>query len=245
VPASLPDRFFESRLIRKAESVLTNFYETDIGYPKIIYSGLTIRISPKKYSITQEIYDHNDCSIETMARIILVTGGARSGKSQYAESFYAPEEDVVYIATSKIFDEEMRERVRLHQLSRPATWITFEGSYKLYKAMSETRHYLLDCISGLTSNIMFDLTSTYEKIPMDIQHQVERTVVNEIETLIKKIEKLDGTLVLVTNEVGSAIVPENHVARVYRDILGKVNQRVASLCHEVYLVVCGIPLKLK
>ena len=187
----------------------------------------------------------NECVIETMARIILVTGGARSGKSQYAESFYAPEKDVVYIATSKIFDEEMRERVRLHQLSRPETWTTFEGSYKLYKAMSEARHYLLDCISVLTSNIMFDLTSTYEKIPMDIQHQVERTVVNEIETLIKKVEKLDGTLVLVTNEVAYSIVPENHVARVYRDILGKVNQRVASLCHEVYLVVCGIPLKLK
>jgi adenosylcobinamide kinase/adenosylcobinamide-phosphate guanylyltransferase len=180
-----------------------------------------------------------------MARIILVIGGTRSGKSKYAESLYTNEKGVVYIATSKICDDEMRERVRLHQLSRPKEWSTFEGIYNLHEAVSESKNYLLDCIGALTSNMMFDMTKAYEKIPIEIQKNVEENIVAEIELLIRKVEDIHGTLVMVTNEVGYSVTPENHVARVYRDILGRVNQRIASLCSKVYLVVCGIPLKLK
>ncbi len=179
-------------------------------------------------------------------KMLLITGGARSGKSRYAESLFADERDVVYIATAQIHDEEMRERVRLHQQSRPETWTTFEGMYYLHRAVSEQRkHYLLDCLSILCSNIMFDLTEGLKKIPVDAQEEVERTVCEEIEQLAWNIREIQGRLVIVTNEVGSSIVPENHVARVYRDILGRVNQRVAALCDEVYLVVCGIPMKIK
>ncbi len=183
-----------------------------------------------------------------MTRIILVTGGARSGKSRSAESFYENTREVVYIATSRIEDDEMKERIQQHRLSRPKTWKTYEGTYNLYKATElypHTSTYLLDCISVLTSNIMFDLTRTYERIPCEIQKTVEDTVVHEIEMLIQKITARDGCLVMVTNEVGASIVPENHVARVYRDILGRVNQRIAALCHEVYLITCGIPMRLK
>jgi adenosylcobinamide kinase/adenosylcobinamide-phosphate guanylyltransferase len=183
-----------------------------------------------------------------MVRIILVTGGARSGKSRYAASFFDHNQQVAYMATSRIEDEEMQSRVQQHQQSRSPAWKTFEGTYNLSQVTEEEPqmlHYLLDCVSVLTANIMFDMTGTSERIPLELQQKVEDTVVQELATLIQKITALDGWLVMVTNEVGCSIVPENHVARVYRDILGRVNQRLAALCIEVYLVTCGIPLRLK
>jgi adenosylcobinamide kinase/adenosylcobinamide-phosphate guanylyltransferase len=181
-------------------------------------------------------------------RIVFITGGARSGKSAYAESLCAGTSEVVYIATARVADDEMRERIKRHQQSRPTSWQTIEQTYDLHavcEAEESPSSVLLDCVSILTSNIMFDLTKEYEQIPAELQHQIEKVVVTEIEKLVQTIKKKKGSLVMVTNEVGDSIVPENHVARVYRDILGRVNQRIAALCDEVYLVTCGIPLRLK
>ncbi len=180
-----------------------------------------------------------------MGRIVLVTGGARSGKSSFAESIYEGFLDVVYIATSRIYDDEMKDRVMLHRMQRPGEWKTFEGTYDLDNAVCEHKNYLLDCLTVMSSNIMFDITKDYDRIPLEKQKKVEDRAVAEIEKLVKRIREIDGNLVMVTNEVGSSIVPENHVARVYRDIIGRVNQRVARLCDEVYIVACGLPLRLK
>ena len=177
--------------------------------------------------------------------IILVTGGARSGKSRFAESLYINREDVVYIATSKIIDAEMGERVKLHQESRPKEWRTYEGNYDLHKSIGEEKNYLLDCVTVLTSNIMFDISKDIEYIDYNIQREIENTIILEIEKLINEIRLKNYNLVLVTNEVGDSIVPEHHVSRVFRDIQGRVNQRIASLTDEVYLVCCGIPVKIK
>ncbi len=180
-----------------------------------------------------------------MARIILVTGGARSGKSTFAESFYQTAQGVVYIATTRIEDEDMAERVRRHQASRPREWRTVEATSHLRQIVSNERHYLLDCITMLASHIMFSLTGDAETISSALQARVEERVWTELRSLIQGIKHHDAMLVMVTNEVGYSIVPVNQVARVYRDIIGRLNQRVASLCDEVYLVVCGIPLKVK
>lgn len=177
--------------------------------------------------------------------ITLVTGGARSGKSRFAESLYINREDVVYIATSKITDVEMRERVKLHQESRPKEWRTYEGNYDLHKSIGEEKNYLLDCVTVLTSNIMFDISKDVEYIDYNMQREIENTIILEIEKLINEIRLKNYNLVLVTNEVGDSIVPEHHVSRVFRDIQGRVNQRIASLTDEVYLVCCGIPVKIK
>lgn len=177
--------------------------------------------------------------------IILITGGARSGKSSFAESLYKGSSDVVYIATSRIDDDEMKERVRLHRSLRPSEWRTFEGNYDLCSCIGEEKNYLLDCITVLTSNIMFDITGSMEKIPFEIQQKIEDTIMNEIGSLINEIRNRKFNLVMVTNEVGSSIVPENHIARVYRDIAGRINQKIAKMCDEVYLVSCGIPLRIK
>lgn len=180
-----------------------------------------------------------------MGRIILVTGGARSGKSSFAESLFNGSKEVVYIATAKIYDEEMKQRVELHKKSRPSQWVTHEGSYDIQKAVADKSNYILDCITVLASNIMFDITKGYEKIPFEKQEEVETKVVREVEALISKVKAINGILVMVTNEVGYSIVPDNHVSRVYRDIIGRVNQRIAKLSSEVYLVTCGIPRRIK
>lgn len=177
--------------------------------------------------------------------IVLVTGGARSGKSTFAENLYKDKKDVVYIATSKALDEEMKERIRRHRQSRPDYWRTFEGNYSLTKALGEEKNYLLDCITVLTSNIMFDMTKDLDTIPQKIQEEVEEKVYIELYNLIEAIRKKGYNLVMVTNEVGYSLVPENHIGRVFRDIQGRINQKVAALSDEVYLVCCGIPVKIK
>lgn len=177
--------------------------------------------------------------------IILVTGGARSGKSSFAEKQYENKKDVVYIATSKVMDKEMEDRVILHKKSRPSHWRTFEGNYDLDNAIGKEENYLLDCITVLTSNIMYDLTKDEERISIELQKKVEDTVINELNKLINKINDENYNLVLVTNEIGSSLVPESHIGRVFRDVQGRVNQRIASISNEVYLVCCGIPVKIK
>ncbi len=177
--------------------------------------------------------------------IYLITGGARSGKSTFAESLFEGREDVVYIATSRILDDEMEERVNLHKESRPGVWRTYEGNYDLKDAIDKEKSYLLDCITVLASNIMFDITGYSDFIDYELQHKVENKVIQEVEGLIKGVSDLGGDLVLVTNEVGDSIVPEHHVSRVFRDIQGRVNQRLAKLSDQVYLVCCGIPVKIK
>ncbi|WP_234121933.1 bifunctional adenosylcobinamide kinase/adenosylcobinamide-phosphate guanylyltransferase [Clostridium hydrogenum] len=175
--------------------------------------------------------------------ITLVTGGARSGKSSFAENIYKGKKDVVYIATSRAEDVEMKERVKKHKSGRPDFWRTYEGTYDIEKAVGSEENYILDCITVLTSNVMFDMSKDLERISGELEKNIEDRVVEIIEKLIKK--SADKNIVMVTNEVGSSIVPENHIARVFRDIAGRVNQRVAALSDEVYVVFCGISLKLK
>lgn len=177
--------------------------------------------------------------------IYLVTGGARSGKSTFAESIFEDKKDVVYIATSRIYDEEMKERVILHRKSRPEIWRTVEANYNLSDALGDEKHYLLDCITVLSSNIMFDITKDTEYIDYKLQEEVEDKILEEVTSLISKANEKNVDLVLVTNEVGDSIVPEHHISRVFRDIQGRVNQRIARQANQVYLVCCGIPVKIK
>lgn len=177
--------------------------------------------------------------------ITLIVGGSRSGKSTLAESLYKNKKDVVYIATARVEDEEMRQRIGHHKASRPDCWRTFEGTYHLIEAIGQEQNYLLECITILTSNIMFDMSKDVTVIDNHLQKIIEDKVIHEIEQLAKKVNDLSFNLVIVTNEVGLGIVPDNHISRIYVDILGRVNRKIAELSHEVHAVICGIPLKLK
>lgn len=177
--------------------------------------------------------------------ITLVTGGARSGKSNFAEGLLMGRKDVVYIATSLITDREMEERVEHHRKTRPSYWRTFEGYTDLQKAIGDEKSYILDCITIMVSNMMFDIAKDTDYINTDMQRQIEDAVLDELKGIFKLSKSHGLEIVLVTNEVGNSLIPENHIARVFRDIQGRVNQRVASLADQVYLVCCGIPVKIK
>lgn len=177
--------------------------------------------------------------------VILVTGGARSGKSMFAQSLLADCARVVYVATAEVYDEEMAGRVKKHRAARPDTWRTEERPLALDGVLHGEDGCILDCVTVLTSNIMFRHTAQYERIPAEAQEETEDAVKRELDLLIDDARACGCTLVLVTNELGSGIVPEHHVSRVFRDIAGRVNQHLAHRADAVYLCVSGIPVKIK
>lgn len=186
-----------------------------------------------------------------MSKLILVTGGARSGKSSYAENILRKVDgEILYIATSIPFDDEMKDRVKKHRERRPLNWHTYEGYKNLGKAFNEMgKKYngvLLDCVTIMVTNLMFDGASDeVENLSADALNDLEEKILAQIEEFLKAAEKSDAVTVMVTNEVGDGIVPENKLARIFRDIAGRTNQYIASKCDEVYLVVCGIPVKIR
>ena len=172
-----------------------------------------------------------------MGQIILVTGGARSGKSRFAESLFAPETEVVYLATAQIEDAEMAARVRQHQLARPATWQTVEAAAHLAQAVTQAKHYLLDCIGILTSRHLFELTHLADNISSDLQQAVEddvadlvalaecvRDVVGDLRVLVEQLrEALDAGV--PPREVWYALCAETDVPVARRHGAGRLDPR--------------------
>ncbi len=167
-------------------------------------------------------------------RHCLVTGGARSGKSAYAEKLVLSSGRIpTYIATGQAFDGEMEVRIAHHRMQRSDLWDTVEEPLELVSVLkkhaSSERAILIDCLTLWLSNIM----------------HAERDWGAEFERLRDVLSSLPCPVVFVGNEVGMGIVPENAMARAFRDEAGRLNQRIADLCHFVMFVAAGQPLQLK
>ena len=179
-----------------------------------------------------------------MGKIVLVTGGARSGKSRFAEKYASKfGEKIAYIATAEVYDEEMAFRVKLHKERRPKDWTTIDAPYDAQDAIRSAGEnhdmILFDCLTIYISNLILaqkDFTDSKENY---------RVLEDKIGQLIKAAKEITGTVIFVTNEVGSGIVPENHLSREYRDIAGLANQFMGKAADEVYLVTCSIPVEIK
>ncbi|GAA0123055.1 MULTISPECIES: bifunctional adenosylcobinamide kinase/adenosylcobinamide-phosphate guanylyltransferase [Clostridium] len=182
-----------------------------------------------------------------MSRVILVTGGSRSGKSSYAENIFKERDDVLYIATAVVTDQEMKNRIDKHKKSRNQRWKTYEGYKDLHRAIEniEEPNILLDCVTIMVTNLLFDKEIDFDNISMEEVDNIQDNIKSEFEKLIFMAKEKNKTLVMVTNEVGSGLIPEYKLSRIYRDIAGFINQFIAKLSDEVYLVTCGLPLKLK
>ncbi|WP_373197735.1 bifunctional adenosylcobinamide kinase/adenosylcobinamide-phosphate guanylyltransferase [Streptococcus sanguinis] len=194
-----------------------------------------------------------------MAKIVLVTGGARSGKSAFAEEQLADRERVCYIATGlpREEDPEWQERIRLHQERRPASWTTQEQYAGLADWLREQSHpvYLLDCATLLTSNRLFDLIAQHfpDKLELTEEHFLSRQeqsfllqlLEEEWQELLSTIRQTNAECWIVTDEVGLGIVPETRLGRFFRDVQGKINQLIAKEASEAYLVICGLAQQLK
>lgn len=170
-----------------------------------------------------------------MAPIIFVLGGARSGKSRFAEERTRafPAEEYVYIATAECRDQEMESRIALHRERRGTDWRTIEAPFRLSEALVSTsrngRAILVDCLTlWLTNHLL-----------------AEADLETEYERLASSLAKTEGPVVLVSNEVGLSIVPENALARRFRDEAGRLNQKIAAIASEAWFVAAGLPLRLK
>ena len=166
------------------------------------------------------------------AKLTLVLGGSRSGKSRYAEGLARGHEGrKTYIATAEPFDDEMRDRIGKHRADRAADgWTTVEAPLDVAGAVRDAEGFvLLDCVTVWLSNLM----------------HYERDIRAEVQHLITALAAAETRVVVVSNEVGLSVVPENKMARRFRDEQGFLNQRLAEVADEVVFVAAGLPLRLK
>lgn len=176
--------------------------------------------------------------------ISIVTGGARSGKSEFAESLIKA--DAIYIATAENFDDEMDLRIKKHVKRRDESgikWRTVECLKNFDGLSGEEKYVLFDSLGVFVSNIMFSKTAD------DLSDKsIEETILvvrKELEELLDWARENDKELVIVTDEVGMSIIPESKVARVYRDLIGTINKEVAAKCDRAYFVCMGLEVRLK
>jgi len=187
----------------------------------------------------------------TDPELTLVLGGARAGKSAYAEQLaagYGPR--VCYVATAETRDDEMRARAAAHRARRPAGWTTLEvaagvGAALLSGPVSADA-ILVDCLTLLVSNIVLaQPVLDADVVSGEVDRQVSAAVVTEVEALLQAERQLGLPMVVVSNEVGMGLVPPYPAGRLYRDALGRANQRVAAAASRVVLLVAGLPITLK
>ena len=169
-----------------------------------------------------------------MKRIILITGGIRSGKSRYAEKLaLSLTPNPVYMATAHVWDEEFRQRVIRHQQARGPEWTNIEEEKELGKHPVEGRVVLIDCVTLWCTNFFFEDEG-------NVQGALEK-----VKTEFDRLTNQEATFIFVTNEIGLGGTSDNELQRKFADLQGWTNQYIAAKADEVTLMVCGIPVKIK
>jgi adenosylcobinamide kinase / adenosylcobinamide-phosphate guanylyltransferase len=179
-----------------------------------------------------------------MAKITLILGGARCGKSSYAQQLAKDSgKSVTFVATAEALDDEMAERIQEHKSERPVAWQTLEAPLDIASHAKgiQSEVVILDCITLLVSNLMMQFVE--DDIVKDM-HFMQATQ-KEIEELLSAIRKSSQHWIIISNEVGLGLVPPYQMGRVYRDGLGWANQSLARMADSVLFLVAGIPMKIK
>ena len=169
--------------------------------------------------------------------VTLVLGGARSGKSRYAQQLAEQSRHVLFVATAQASDEEMRLKIERHRKDRPKEWRTIEEALDLPKVLAEnavgTDVILIDCLTIFAANLL------------EVEREHNDRIEVRVEAFCEALRTAQCNVVLVSNEVGSGVVPEYAVGCRFRDLLGEINQKVARVADDVVLMVAGLPLALK
>lgn len=169
-----------------------------------------------------------------MAKTIFITGGRRSGKSNYAKNLALRQTDApVFLATSRIWDEDHKERIEKHRLDRNNKWTTIEEEKYLSRHQFDNQTVVLDCITLWLTNFFYD------------NHNETDTSYNEAKNELDALSKQDAEFIMVTNEIGMGGHPDNMIQMKFADLQGWVNQYIAEMADEAYLLVSGLPVKLK
>lgn len=182
--------------------------------------------------------------------LTFITGGGRSGKSDFAEKRASYYNQKIYIATALAFDDEMKHRIKEHQKTRDDSWITIEDYQNIVedlKIKSQGRDLiLLDCLTNLVSNIMLMKPDIdWDTLSDDAVFKIEEEIKYELKQILDFTKKFSGDVIVVSNEVGMGLVPEYPLGRRFRDISGRMNQYIATASDEAILIVAGLPIKLK
>jgi adenosylcobinamide kinase/adenosylcobinamide-phosphate guanylyltransferase len=169
--------------------------------------------------------------------VTLVLGGVRSGKSRYAQQLAEQSRDVVFVATAKVTDDEMRTKIDRHREDRPKDWLTVEEQLELPKVLAQhelnSEVIVVDCLTIFAANLL------------EAEGENNDAIDRRVEDLCEALRVVRCTVVLVSNEVGSGVHPVSPLGRRYRDLLGEINQKVARVADDVVLMVAGLPLALK
>src|SRR5215471_9336347 len=177
-----------------------------------------------------------------MGRLLLVLGGARSGKSAYAQQM-AQGSRVLFVATAQAWDEEMTQRIAQHRQERPTAWRTLEAPHNVGQTIAlelgEATVVLVDCLTLLVSNTILRLSESPDPTAAAAAVQAE------IAALLQTCQRSAATYIVVSNEVGLGLVPDNPLGRLYRDLLGRANQTLAAQAEAVYFMVAGLPVEVK
>jgi len=185
-----------------------------------------------------------------MGKKIFVIGGARSGKSAFAQTLIRQSGlPATYVATAEALDDEMKRRIERHKKDRPQVWPTVEAPYAMPSRLSSCavpgQAVLVDCLAVYVSNQMVVTMHTYhDTMSVSQLADLEAGVLADVRSALKACSRSDLAIV-VSNEVGLAIVPDTFLGRAYRDVLGRVNQVASLWADEVYFVLSGIPIKIK
>lgn len=175
-------------------------------------------------------------------RHIMITGGVRSGKSKFAEELAGKlGGEIIYLATAQALDREMEERIKEHQQHRPQNWTTVEEPLEAARIIAGCQRgttVLLDCLTLYLSNWFFK----DEDLSLECR---EETVSRAVTGLAEAVKGSGANIIIVTNELGWGVVPDNTLARRFRDLGGRANQKIAEYCDQVYLMVSGIPIRVK
>jgi len=199
--------------------------------------------------------------MNVMSQFTLITGGARSGKSTFAELLAAQaKRPVTYIATAQIWDGEMAIRVKKHQEQRPSSWRLIEEPLNVRDTLTQLKDeegvILLDCVTLWLTNLLLagqaeqsgqadqSTLSNLQSDPLLYTH-VEPEILVMVQDVARLAQEIKPKVIFVTNEVGQGIVPDNPLARAYRDLAGRSNQILARSADHVYMVVAGLPMELK
>jgi adenosylcobinamide kinase/adenosylcobinamide-phosphate guanylyltransferase len=186
--------------------------------------------------------------------LTFIIGGARSGKSSFAElkakEYSRNGNDVLYIATAVVTDESMADRVKKHREQRPAGWKTLE-LYSDFHLLPDQREFndskvvILDCITTLIGNHMYDSGINFDECAAETVNTLEKKISDVILSLIKTCNQYGKSLIVVSNETGMGVVPPYFMGNYFRDISGRINNRIAQESNYMYFIFSGIPIKLK
>lgn len=174
------------------------------------------------------------------AGLTLIIGGARSGKSAFAEKLAARHEAVLFVATAEALDDEMQQRIENHKRNRPDSWHTLETPRDIVTGLESTPPHdvlLLDCLTLWVSNLLLDMEEG--------QADTEQRIAAEAERLLAAYEASNAEWIVVTNEVGQGVVPPTVLGRAFRDTLGRVNQLFAARADKVYQMTAGLAVDIK